>query len=128
MKIAFPLLNERELAQDFAHSHYIGIYDDTNQKTELIPVKGIKQDVGITLFFDSLSSQGLKFVASPFFSYMTLRVFKENQIETLKAVGNRFDENIKHYKNNALEPFDVYESLHMRDCVKDCSGCDSSCS
>lgn len=128
MKIAFPLANERELSVDFMHSRFIGIYDDASEKTDLIPVHGIKQNVGVTLFFDALLSQGLKFVVSPFYSYMTLRVFKENGIGTLKAVSTDLVENINYYKNSSLKPFDVYDSFHIRDCVRDCSGCGSSCS
>jgi Uncharacterized conserved protein len=128
MKIAFPLLNEKELAVDFAHSHYIGIYDETEGATDLIPVSDIRKTVGSTLFLDSVSCQGLNFVASPFFSYMTLRVFKENEIETLKAKGTSLDDNIRYFKNRTLKPFNVYESLLIGDCARDCTGCGSSCS
>ncbi|HEY4789089.1 MAG TPA: hypothetical protein VIH57_23735 [Bacteroidales bacterium] len=128
MKIAFPLLNEKELAVDFAHSHYIGIYDETTGATDLIPVSGIRKTVGSTLFLDGVSCQGLNFVASPFFSYMILRVFKENEIETLKAKGTSLDDNIRYFKNRTLKPFNVYESLLIGDCVRDCTGCGSSCS
>jgi predicted Fe-Mo cluster-binding NifX family protein len=128
MKIAFPLVNERELAVDFMHSRYIGIYDDVNGKTEFIPVDGIEKHIGVALFFDALTSQGLKSVISPFYSYMSLRVFKENEIETLKAIGNNLEENIGHFKESSLKPFDVYESLINKDCVSDCSGCGSKCS
>ena len=53
MKIAFPLLNEKELAIDFVHSRYIGIYDDMDSKTNLIPLSGLEKNLGITLFFDA---------------------------------------------------------------------------
>ena len=124
MKIAFPLLNEKELAIDFVHSHYIGIYDDVEAKTELIPVSDIKN----TLFFDAMNSVGLRYVASPYYSYMTLRVFRENEISTLKAVSKNLEENIQHYNNQSLKPFDVYESFKVDECSKSCMSCGSSCS
>lgn len=128
MKIAFPLLNEKELAMDFIHSRYIGIYDDKEHKTDLIPLSGIEQKLGITVFFDTLTSQGLTSVVSPYYSYMSLRVFKEYEVETLKAMSNNLDENIKHLKEKALKPFNVYESLLIGDCAKDCNSCGTSCS
>ena len=87
MKIAFPLLNKNELAIDFAHSNFIGVYDDTEVDVKLIPLNGIEQELGIINFFDLMVSSGLNSVASPYYSYMALRVFKENKIETYKAKG-----------------------------------------
>ncbi len=128
MKIAFPLLNEKELAIDFVHSDYIGIYDDVEGRIELISISGIEKKVGITLFFDTMTGQGLKSVVSPYYSYMTLRVFKENKIETLKAISSNLDENIRFFKDRSLKPFSTYESLLIGECAKDCSGCGTSCS
>jgi predicted Fe-Mo cluster-binding NifX family protein len=128
MKIAFPLLNEKELAIDFVHSSYIGIYDDTDSKTNLIPLSGLEKNLGITLFFDAITNQGLKSVASPYYSFMSLRVFKENNIETLKAISTNLDENIRHFKSMSLKPFDTYESMLGGECAKDCKSCGTSCS
>lgn len=128
MKIAFPLQNEKELAIDFVHSRYIGIYDDEEGHTEFIPVSEPGKKAGTTLFFDVMTSKGLTSVVSPFFSYMTLRVFRENDIETLKAVSSSLDENIRFFKDQSLKPFDVYESLLIGECARDCSGCGTSCS
>jgi len=128
MKIAFPLLNEKELAIDFVHSHYIGIYDDVEGKTELISLSETEKRVGNTLFFDTMINHDLKSVASPYYSYMTLRVFRENEIETLKAVSSNLDENIRYFRENSLKPFDIYESFPMNECSKSCSSCGTSCS
>jgi len=128
MKIAFPLLNEKELAIDFVHSHYIGIYDDVEGKTELISVSETGKKVGNTLFFEVMTSKGLKSVISPFFSYMTLRVFKENNIETFKAISSNLEENIKYIKTQSLEPFNIYESIQVNNCKRECSSCGTTCS
>lgn len=128
MKIAFPLLNENELATDFAHSLYIGIYDNVDCDTVLIPIADIRGNLGVTLFFDEMVTEGLKYVASPYFSYMTLRVFRENDIIALKANSKNLQENIRQFNNQLLKPFDVYESLMVGECTKSCSSCGSSCS
>lgn len=128
MKIAFPLLNEKELSTDFAHSKYIGIYDDGEGKTELVSLSDLVKDAGAVMIFESLAAQGLQLVASPFYSYLSLRVFKENNIITLKAVGKSLEENIRQFKASELRPFDVQESLLVGDCAKDCTSCGTSCS
>jgi predicted Fe-Mo cluster-binding NifX family protein len=128
MKIAFPLLNEKELAKDFVHAQNIGIYDDEDDQTEVIAISEIEKVSTITAFFDLMISTGLKSVVSQHYSYMSLRVFKENKVETLKAFSKNLNENIKLYNENALKQFDVYESLIKDDCLSDCSGCGSTCS
>ena len=128
MKIAFPLTNKNELAMDFAHAHFIGIYDDVDSSTELIPLSSIEKELGIVYFFDAIISHGLNYVASPYYSYMALRVFKENNIETYKAKGINLSENIGYFNTKGLKQFDVYESLLVGECAKSCSSCGPSCS
>jgi predicted Fe-Mo cluster-binding NifX family protein len=128
MKIAFPLLNENKLAIDFAHASYIGIYDDKENTTELIPLLEMTLKSGFSVFFDALISQGLTSVISPYYSYMSLRIFKENEIETLKAMDRSLEENIRHFNEKTLKPFSIYESLQPGDCVSNCSSCGTSCS
>ena len=128
MKIAFPLLNKDELAIDFAHSKLIGVYDDTQRDIKLIPLSGNEQAVGQINLFDLMVSSGLTSVASPYYSNMALRVFKENNIETYKAKGTDLAQNIQFFKTEELKPFDVYESLLVGECAKSCSSCGTSCS
>lgn len=128
MKIAFPLLNENKLAIDFAHASYIGIYDDKENTTELIPLLEMTLKSGVSVFFDALISQGLTSVISPYYSYMSLRVFKENEIETLKAMDRSLEENIRYFNEKTLKPYTIYESLQSGDCVSNCSSCGTSCS
>lgn len=128
MKIAFALMNEKELAVDFAHSHYLGIYDEEKDKTEVIPLAGIDQKSGVTALFHTMTNEGLSSVVSTYYSYLTIRVFKENNIETLKAIGTNLEENINRFKSGQLKPFELYESLLIGECAKDCAGCGSSCS
>lgn len=129
MKYLFPLINDKELANDFVHSQFIGIYDDDTNKTELIPTSGTDGKPIDNVFFDSIVNKGLKSVISPYYSFMTLRVFKENNIETIKAKSTILDENIQHLKNNTLKPFDIYEALlNGGDCATECSSCGTSCS
>jgi len=127
MKIAFPLSSKTELALDFAHSQFIGIFDDIDAVTKLIPVRGIENDLGINNFFYAMHSNGLHSVVSPYYSYMALRILKENNIETFKANGTDLSKNIHYYLNNLLEPFDMNESLFVGHCAKSCSSCDTEC-
>ncbi len=127
MKIAFPLLNEKELAEDFVHSTYIGVYDDVKNTTELIVMTGYEKGVSSSLFFSALIDRGLKAVVCPFYSYMSLRVFKENNIETLKAISTDFEENVKELKDHMLMPYDVYEALLTGPCARDCTSCGTTC-
>jgi len=128
MKIAFPLLNEVELAEDFAHSCYVGIYDDVKNHIDLIALSEIEKNLTINTFFDALSALGLIKVVSPFYSYMSLRVFKENKIEALKAFGTKLEDNIRLLHNMELQPYNVTDSLLFGECFKDCSSCGPSCS
>lgn len=126
MKIAFPLLNEKELAEDFAHANYLGIFDDCAGKTEMILLAGASDNSN--QIFSTMLSSGIRAVASIFYSYMALRVLKENSIETLKAVSMDLEENLSDWKNSLLKPFDVYEALLTGPCAHDCSACGTSCS
>ena len=128
MRIAFPLLNEKELANDFSHALHIGIYNEELDHLEMVSVPDIEQMSRVTNFIDLMISLGLESVISPHYSYMSLRIFKENRINTLKAEGLSLNQNIKLHKVKALNPFDVYESLINDDCISDCNGCGSSCS
>ena len=128
MRIAFPLLNEKELAKDFSHANHIGIYNEELDHLEMISVQEIEQMSKVTNFFDLMISLGLISVVSPNYSYMSLRIFKENRINTLKAVGFNLNQNVKLHREKALNPYDVYESLINDDCVSDCGSCGTSCS
>jgi predicted Fe-Mo cluster-binding NifX family protein len=121
MKIAFPLLNENEMAQDFAHSQFIGIYDEKTDSSSIISLKNKAEDQSVNDFFDMIAAQGLQCVVSPFFSFMSLRVFKENNIKAYKAHGKSIDENISKFKDRILTPFSPYEALMAG------GGCSSSC-
>ena len=127
MKIAFPLSTETELAIDFAHSHFIAIFDENESVTQLIPVSGIEKNSGTGILFNILSSEGIVYVVSPYFSYMALRVFKENNIETLKANGTNLNQNIQYFADKELKPFEVYDTLYTSGCAKSCNSCDSDC-
>jgi predicted Fe-Mo cluster-binding NifX family protein len=127
MKIAFPLLNRNELAIDFVHSQYLGIFDDENNQTDILSFKGHEKNTGIVAFFDVITSAGLDSVISPYYSFMALRVFKENNIETYKAKGTSLQENINLYITNELKSFDVYESVITSPCSKNCNTCGPVC-
>lgn len=122
MKIGFPLVNENELAHDFAHSNFLGLYDERTGEKDFFPIVGFT-DPKENYFFDFMVKQGLTKVASPFYSFMSLRVFKENNIETYKAKGDTIDDNIQLFVNGKMKPFDIYEALLTGDCAKDCASC-----
>jgi predicted Fe-Mo cluster-binding NifX family protein len=128
MKIAFPLLNEKELSNDFSHALHIGIYNEELDHLEIISITELEKMSKVTNFIDLMISLGLSSVVSPHYSYMSLRIFKENRINTLKAVGFCLDQNIKLHRDRELIPFDVYKSLINDDCVSDCGSCGTSCS
>ena len=127
MKIAFPLLNKTELADDFAHANFIAIYESKTDKLEIVPLSGLEKGVGASTFFGNLIGRGLNSVACSFYSYMTLRVFKENNVETLKSISTELIENINAYNINSLPQFDVYEALLTGPCASDCGSCGTTC-
>ena len=127
MKIAFPLLSQSELAIDFIHSQYLGIFDIENDKIDVLSFEGVEKNLVAVAFFEAMTLAGLCSVVSPYYSFMALRVFKENNIETFKAKGTDLLENIAFYKSKRLKSFDIYESLLVGPCAKDCSSCGPVC-
>jgi len=127
MKIAFPLLNQTQLAVDFVHSQYLGIFDVENDKIEVLSFERVEKNLGVVNFFEAMTSAGLSSVVSPYFSFMALRVFKENNIGTFKAEGRDLQDNITFFKANRLTSFDICESLLVGPCAKDCSSCGPIC-
>jgi predicted Fe-Mo cluster-binding NifX family protein len=121
MKIAFPLKNEEELANDFAHARFIGVYDVQHMKMEIFTLADIENQIGISSFFKVMTSQGLSATVSPFYSYLSLSVFKEIHIETYKANSYHLKENIAIFNEGKLEHFDVHESLLTGMCIQKCS-------
>lgn len=128
MKIAFPLINEEKLAADFAHSRFIGIYDDEINTVELLSVEKKGESDNSSTFFDLMKEANLMAVASPQFSFMSIRVFRENNIETYKAVSLSLDENIEMVKAKNLDLYAVAESKVGSGCARECSDCGPVCS
>jgi len=122
MKVGFPLINESELANDFAHSAYIGIFDTSTGKKNILPTGMDLNNEKIV--FQSLFQNELNMVISPFYTFMSLRVFKENNVVTYKAKGSTVDANLQFYNSGKMKPFDIYESLLTGECAKDCLSCD----
>jgi len=121
MKVGFPLQNETELAHDFAHSKFIGIIDLFTGSKKVIPVGA--DLISEKSVFDSLITNNLNEVISPFYTFMSLRIFNENKITTYKAMGKSMDENMLLYQSGKIKPFDIYSSLLTGECAKDCLGC-----
>lgn len=128
MKIAMPLINESKLAVDFTHSNFIGIYDVTEGELKMFSNDSLESKLKAMDFIKNMVTDGLVYTISPFYSYMTLKIFKENNIKALKSKGNDLNENIKSFKNSALCPFLLEESLLYGECAKDCTGCGITCS
>jgi predicted Fe-Mo cluster-binding NifX family protein len=127
MKVAFPMKNETELAADFVHSKYIGIYDGNADKMNFMPMSEMTKNVGAAMFFDAMMAQGLTSVVSPNFSFMAFRVFRDYNIATYKASGWSVEENIQNLKANTLQPFHSLET-DVKSCSSSCSSCSSTCS
>jgi predicted Fe-Mo cluster-binding NifX family protein len=127
MKIALPLLNEKELAIDFTHSNFIGIYDVNNNELQILNNQSLEKKLKAMELFKNMINDGLAFTISPFYSYMSLRVFKEIRIQTLKAQGISLNENIRSFRESKLLPFNIDESLLYGECAKDCTSCATDC-
>lgn len=127
MKIAFPLKNEKDLANDFSEALFIGIYDDIQERIEYFTISTINNQIGMACFFDVMATRGLKAVISPYYNFLSVRVFKESRIEPHKAKGYNLIDNIKYYFNLELKPFELNESFEVAECSSDCRNCNSSC-
>lgn len=128
MKVAIPLLNKDELAIDFSHSEFIGIYDSDKNVIDILDNQSLEKKLKIMELFRNLSSVGLVYSISPFYSYLTLRVLKEIKIIPFKAKGISLKENINFFNESRLLQYKVDESLLYGECARDCTGCDTSCS
>jgi len=128
MKIAFPLASESELATDFARSNFVGVYDVNDGNLSLISLASQTATSIPALIFEIMKQLETKWVVSPFFSFMALRVFKENNFNTLKASGTNLVENINFFKSGMLEPFSSVDAfLAIQHCKDGCSSCSSQC-
>ena len=127
MKVAFPLLNEKEIATDFSKSNYVGIYDDEKQSLDLIAMYDETKESDITKLFQTLLNHKLKYVISPMCSFMSLRIFKEHDLEALQAIGTNIKENIILLKQEMLEPFTAIDVYASKQCGSVCSSCEISC-
>jgi predicted Fe-Mo cluster-binding NifX family protein len=128
MKIAFPLVSDNILAADFTHAHFVGVFDTEMDKIEILSIDEIDKKTGNSSFSQTLISVGINVVVSAYYSFMSLRVFKENSIEPYKASSADLHENIAMYKAKELYPYDVVESLLIGDCARDCIRCSTTCS
>ena len=127
MKVAFPLLNEDEIAADFSKSNYVGIYDDEKQSLDLIAMYDDSKESDITKLFQTLLNHKLKYIVSPVCSFMSLRIFKEHELEALQAIGTNIRENIILLKQEMLEPFSSVDVYTSKQCGAVCSSCQTSC-
>lgn len=128
MKIAFPLISENELAEDFANSRFIGFYDESDKQTEIIPLKDLEKKLGTGLFPENLISNNLSAIVSQQFNILMLRILKDYGIKALQANGSNLQENIHAFDSGELLPFNLYKSIFGEQCGTGCSSCNSSCS
>lgn len=126
MKAALPLIDEHHLAPDFSKSHCIGIYDDEKGALEVITL-GDEASTKSMAMFQILLKQNLQYIISPMCSFMSLRIFKENKLEVLKAAGTLTSDNIALLKQNKLVPFDAENIYNSGSCGSSCSSCTTSC-
>jgi predicted Fe-Mo cluster-binding NifX family protein len=127
MKVAFPLMNSRELADDFSNSRFIGFYNESDQQVEIIPLENLKKVLGSDSFPEILISKELKAIVSQRFNIITLRILKEYGILALQARGNSLNNNIMDYNSGLLQSFNLYFSIFEEQCGSGCSSCNSSC-
>lgn len=127
MKTVFALNDQNYLALDFTKSKMLGIYDEIMKDIKFIEFHyedaiNDKQSV-----FNQILQQGITKVVSPHYSFMSLRVFKENNIEPLKAVGKSLAFNLNMLIHKQLQVFCVDESGNETSCAKSCAGCSVGC-
>ncbi len=127
MKIAFPLNSPNELASDFAHSRFIGFYEDSEDKIEVVPMQELLKYSGSGIFPDVLISKDLYAIVSGQISIIALRILGEYGILAFRASGNNFMENIQSFVSRDLKPFNLNESVIQDHCGGSCSACGSSC-
>jgi predicted Fe-Mo cluster-binding NifX family protein len=123
MKIIIPLMNENELSPDFNHSKYIGLYDYTKGSLDLIQSEGIRNELGYTAFFDSLSSQGVKAVVCLQYNVLSLRIFRENNLVMYVAESDNLSDNIRWFEKGHLQEY----QRSSGGCGTLCSSCSSGC-
>jgi len=124
--IALPLRTKKELAIDFAHAQYICIYNEVTSQSEIIEISGNEKHNVPPNLFEVMINQGVTTVISQYYSYMALRVFKECEMDTLKANGSVLHVNLEFYKQQQLNHFEAYESIRSSDCGKQCHSCSTS--
>lgn len=117
MKVAFPLKNQRELAIDFGRCDSIGVFDNASNKLELLPYNASNE------LFDQISTKGVDCVVGPYFSCVSLQSFKANNIKVYKACSQCVEDNIKGLYSKVLKLFDIYDTVLVGECPKDCQGC-----
>ena len=128
MKIAFPLISEIELADDFTNSSFVGVYDVDDDKLNLISLSSQTPSSSSGFIFETLKHLEAKSVVSPFYSFMALRVFKENNFNTLKAINTNLEDNIIHFKSGGLQPFNAVDAFFAnQNCKNGCLSCESQC-
>ncbi len=128
MKIALPLISESELASDFSKSSYVGIYDVVEGNLNVISLASQSMTTIQSFIFETMKSLDTQWVISPNFSFMALRVFKENKINVLKASGTNLNENIDFFKTGILVPFSAFDVfMSSQNCTDVCSTCGSQC-
>ena len=127
MKAAFPLTDKTYLAPDFSKSNLIGIYDGSTQKLEYISLSEKDEQTDLSSVFKKMIAQNVTVVISPFFNFMSLRVFRENNIQTLKSEGKSISFNLNLLIHNQLKSFDAMEAFNSGGCGSSCSSCTTTC-
>ena len=127
MKIALPLIDEHELALDFSKSKSVGIYDDETDILDIISIMDNSKESDLGILFRTLIQYNLKYIVSPFCSFLTLKVFRDNNLEALQAIGTNLNQNIELLKKNELKPFISSEIYSSKKCGSSCSSCEISC-
>ena len=128
MKIALPLISESELANDFSKSRYVGIYDVVEGNLNVISLASQTTATIQGFVFETMKNLDTRWVISPCFSFMALRVFKENKFNVLKASGTDLNENINFFKTGMLVPFSAFDAfMSSQSCTDVCSTCGSQC-
>jgi len=128
MKIAFPLTSESELASNFTTSRYVGIYDLAEESLNVIPLAPQPSATNQGLIFETMKRMDTRSVVGTYFSFMALRVLKENKFNVHKAIGSKLHDNIIFFKTGMLKPFSTLDVfISHNNCADGCSGCGSQC-
>lgn len=128
MKIIFPVTENnssgRSIAQSFHNADMACVYNCTNQTSEWLSTKSIRQKAGD--LGEALKQIGIEAVISYQMPLMALGFFTESGLTVYKAESESIEENIRMFAENLLVPLTNANSKSFSSCTSSCNSCSST--